>query len=240
MLALTGLDQITPGVREPVRTYAERVLAHGGDRVRCLALVGMVATSDFEPSSDTIESVLVMQTDGLDALRGLAKEGHRFGRSRIAGPTVLTPEFLAASRDTYPLELLEIQQQHLLIAGEDVFAPLVFDSSHVRLQCERQLKVISLAMRQAVVKLGMHQRVLRAAVLPLLTDFRRVLRGLAWLKGIDAPPRGRDLLAKVEELIGRRLPGAHRVFESPGAANWADFEQFYADVNLLDDAIENV
>jgi hypothetical protein len=240
MLALTGLDQITPLVREPVRTYAERVLAYGGDRVRCLALVGMVVGADFESASDTIESVLVMQLDGLDALRGLAQEGHRFGRSRITAPTVLTPEFLAVSRDTYPLELLEIQQQHLLISGEDVFSPLVFDSSHVRLQCERQLKVIALAMRQVVVKLGMQQRALRDAVLPLLADFRRVLRGLMWLKGIPCPPRGRDMLARLEELIGRKLPGAQRMFESPRDANWADFEQFYSDVNLLDGVIENV
>ena len=40
---------------------------------------------------------------------------------------------------------------------------------------------------------------------------------------------------------GRVLVDGQEVrFESPRDANWADFEQFYADVNLLDGVIENV
>ena len=69
----------------------------------------------------------------------------------MAAPTVFTPAYLARSVDTFPLEFIEIQQQHVTVLGEDHFAPLVFEPAHVRLQCERELKVLEIGLQQGIL-----------------------------------------------------------------------------------------
>src|SRR4029078_1934796 len=98
--------------------------------------------------------VLVLETIQLEALRQLAIAGPEFGRHQIAAPVAMTPKYLDDSRDTFPLELLEIQQAHCTLFGPEFFASLEFRWAEARLQCERELKVILI---------GMHQRLLSAA-----------------------------------------------------------------------------
>lgn len=242
MTETPSLERIPGELRDAISHYAARVREHCGDRIGCLAVYGAIAAPSFElPAGDAIgrvENVLVLKIERLSDLRPLAEEGHRFGRLRIAAPLVLTPSFVKASRDTYPLELIEIQQQHVVIVGEDVFAPLEFDASFVRLQCERQLKVISLAMRQAAVTFGADWRLFRKAAWPSLLDLRRVLRGILWLKGLRQPLSTMDMVREIEGFVGHPLPGLHRVIEADRTADWNVFELVYADIEVLGRSVD--
>jgi hypothetical protein len=233
MTEITGLDRIPADMREAVGFYAARVWEQAGHRLKCLALYGPIASGRFDRSRHMVQNVAVMPVAELAALRVLAAEGHHFGRMRIAAPLVLTPEFVAGSLDTYPLELLEIQQQHVVILGEDLFAPLQFEPAHVRLQCERQLKVVALAMRQAALSVGMNWKSFQRAALPSVLDLTRVLRGLLWLKDRRQPLLADAMVREVESLIGQPLSGIRRVLESPETADWTEFEQLYAELEVL-------
>ena len=120
-----------------------------------------------------------------------------------------------------------------MIVGDDPFARLEFEAPHVRLQCERQLKVVALAMRQAAVTVGHDRRVFHRAVLPSLLDVLRVLRGLLWLQESRQARLPLDMVRDVETLVGQPLAGVRRLVESPQSADWTAFEQFYRDVETL-------
>jgi hypothetical protein len=233
MTEITRLDRIPADMREAVGFYASRVGELAGDRLKCLALYGPIASGRFDRSRHTVQNVVVMPVVELAALRVLAADGHHFGRMRIAAPLVLTPEFIAGSLDTYPLELLEIQQQHVVILGDDLFAPLEFEPVHVRLQCERQLKVVALAMRQAAVSVGMNWKAFQRAAMPSVLDLTRVVRGLLWIKDRRQPLSADAMVREVESLIGQKLPGIRRVLESPETSDWPQFEQLYAELEVL-------
>ena len=66
----------------------------------------------------------------------------------------MTPAYLSGSVDSFPLELLEIQQRRAVLWGDDYFADLKLDQADVRLQCERELKRILLGMRQGLLASG--------------------------------------------------------------------------------------
>ncbi|HEY4311991.1 MAG TPA: hypothetical protein VGN12_21265 [Pirellulales bacterium] len=228
-----ALEQIPAVARDSVAQYAERVLAYGGNHVLGLILYGPIAGARFDPTLHMIHSVLVLDGMGLEILRKLSGEGHRFGRRRITAPMVMTPDFLQASRDTFPLELIEIQQQRLVLVGEDYFAGITFDPAHVRLQCERELKALSVAMRQAVVADGDKESSIQRAALPAMFNLLRVLRGMLWVKGKTESLVSSALLAEVEALAGRHLPGIRQALDAPSAVDWLVFERLYNDVEAL-------
>ena len=49
----------------------------------------------------------------------------------------MTKEYLQCSRDTFPLDFLEIQQINTRVLGEDLFGKLKLERHFVRLECER-------------------------------------------------------------------------------------------------------
>ena len=230
---LPGLNSVPATLREALRDYALRLRAHGGPHVLGLTLYGPVAGSAFDATLHTISNVVVLDVVELDILRRLAGEGSRFGRNYITAPLVVTPSFLQGSRDTFPLEFIEIQQRRIVLFGDDLFGPLLFDPAHVRLQCERELKVLAVGMRQAVVADGAKEAALRRAVLPALLGMLRVLRGLLWLKELRHPLSAAGVLVEVENLAGRHLPGVRRALEAPSAVDWLVFEKLYSDVETL-------
>lgn len=237
-MQLSNLHQVPTAVRDSVREYAERVVAYGGEHVLGLTIYGAAAGPGFDGSLHMVHSLLMVDSLGLDILRRLSGDGTHFGRRRITAPVVMTPDFLKASRDAFPLELIEIQQQRLVLLGEDYLADVTFDAEHVRLQCERELKSISVGMRQAVVVDGTKESTIHKAALPALYSLLRVLRGMLWLKGQRQPLPAAKILAEIENLAGRHLPGVREAFEFPSSVSWLTFERLYNDVEVLGQLVD--
>ena len=119
-----GVEQLSEPLRQPIRQYATRLQELAGPRVLALTIYGAASAGTFDPGRHTIRNAVVFDAISLDLLRQLAQEGKDLGKQRIAAPLVFTPADLRDSCDTFPLEFLEIQQQHATIFGQDYFAPL--------------------------------------------------------------------------------------------------------------------
>ena len=128
---------ITHSMQEPIRRYSERVRELGKDNSLALILFGAIVAGTFNSRLHAARSVVVLQTIDLEMLRALANEGAKLGKSNIAAPLIMTPDYIQASADTFPLEFIEIQQRHVCVFGSDYFESLVFDETYIRLQCER-------------------------------------------------------------------------------------------------------
>ena len=123
-----NLDPIITSMQVPIRRYAERLRELGGTNVLSLLVFGSIAAGTFDPGHHTARSVLVLQMVDLEMLRQLAKEGAKLGKASIAAPLIMTPEYIEASVDVFPLEFLEIQQCHFCVFGPDHFDGLSFNT----------------------------------------------------------------------------------------------------------------
>jgi hypothetical protein len=174
----------------------------------------------------------------LDRLRHLAADGGRLGELGLARPLVFTPGFLRDSCDTFPLEFIEIQQRHLTVLGTDYFKPLVFRDVDVRLQCERELKVLLIGMNHAMLAAKGDERALAGLTEPLVEHLLRTLRGVLWLKGQrDALPPN-EVAGAIEQRLGRELAGVRGIVTGRGGAPWDAFRQLYADVQALEQYVD--
>lgn len=220
-------------MREPVRRYAETLRELAGDNARSLTLFGAIAAGTFNSRSHTARSVFVVDAVDLEMLRQLARQGPRLGKARIAAPLIMTPEYIEASMDTFPLEFLEIAQHCIRVFGEDHFRELPLQTADMRHQCERELKTILIGMRQALLAAAGRDKALTAVEVDVGERLLRSLRGLLWLHGDTGPKAAMDTVAAIEDGIHRPLPGIRSAIDDRSAHGWDEFKILYADVDAL-------
>jgi hypothetical protein len=232
ILQQTALDALPEPLREPIGRYAHRLRSLAGEQLLALTFYGPLDVPQPGQSSVLANAAVFRQVD-LELLGRIAREGKQFGRSGIAAPWALTPELIADSRDTFPLELIEIAQQNVCVVGQDHFARLEFEAAQVRLQCERELKVIEIQLQRGLLSAAGDERSLGRLAGHLSRTLLRVLRGLAWLGGDRGPRLAYGWVEVIEATVGRPLGGVRGVLDDSLAADGQRFAAFYADVRTL-------
>lgn len=232
------LGLIPEPMRQPIQAFAQKIQEFADANALSLALFGSIAAGTFDPKRHTARSVVVLQTVDLEVLRRLAKEGPRLGKARIAAPLIMTPEYISTSADTFPLELLEIQQRHVCIFGQDYFEGLSFQEKHVRLQCERELKTILIGMRQALLSSTGREKLLSEIDTEVAERLVRTLRGLLWLHGQREPQPAAQAVREIERSINRDLPGVRSAIQERGEHGWEEFKALYREVEALRSAVD--
>ena len=230
---LANLDRLAPTIRAAVRELGERILAEFGEAVLNWTIFGEAAAGVFDAQRHAVRSALVLAEADLEKLRNLAAQGDRFGKLRLVAPLILTPQFLADSRDTFPLELIEIQSRHITLIGQDAFAELSFADTDVRLQCEREMKTVLIALHQGLLSAQGQAKHLPGVVHHVVERLSRTLRGIVWLKGIRKQQTLVELIAAVEQFVPCRLPGIRQAVQGGASPNWDTYRQLYADVEVL-------
>ncbi|MBU0639480.1 MAG: hypothetical protein KKB50_11495 [Planctomycetes bacterium] len=181
-------------------------------------------------------SVAVLARVDLEMLERLAAEGRQFGKQGISAPLIMTPEYLRASCDVFPLELLEVQQLHALVCGEDHFADLTFAPHDVRLQCERELKSGLIQLRQGLLAAAGRHKLLPELCLACAERGVRILRGVLYSKreaGRDLPRMSTSVVAAAAELAELELQTLRDVVATGSGLDFAGFQRFYAEVEAL-------
>jgi hypothetical protein len=233
-----ALLAVNESMRSAVQGYAEIVRQLAGDNLAGLTVFGGVLDADFEPSRMPVTSVMVLERIDLNVLRRLAEHGPKLGSRHITAPLVMTPEYVAGSLDTFPLELLEIHQRHATLCGRDYFASLDFAPQHLRLQCERELKRILIRMRQGLLTAAGREVVLVDLKWDLGQHLLRTLRGLLWLKGTSQHLPREQVLSQTEKLLDKALPAMRDGLLLHGGHDWKQFVGLYQDIEFLAGAVD--
>ncbi len=231
--AVVNVDQLVQGMQEPVKTFVSRVQTLGGANCLAITAFGAIATPDFDPAIHTAKSVVVLEQIDLPMLRELAKDGAKLGKAKISAPLIMTPMYVKGSLDAFPLEFLEIQQCHLCLVGPDYFSDLAFEVQHIRLQCERELKTILIAMRQGLLAAAGREKMFGAMETEIAERLIRTLRGLLWLHGKKEFLTAINVVEQTEQETDRSLPGIRNALESSRQHDWDDFTMLYHEIDEL-------
>src|SRR5690606_32264572 len=102
-------------------------------------------------------------------------------KQRIPVPLIVTGQFMERARDTYPLELLSMMSGYELLRGEDLLQGVSLSEADGRHQCGRELRAMTLHLRQAYVELVHSFPELRALLGRAQPGVLAVFRGLLFL-----------------------------------------------------------
>lgn len=230
---LDGIDRIAESVRDLVGQYANEIGGLAGDSLAGLTAYGPVVTPTYDKSRHAMLNVAVLNEVDLSMLRRLAREGARFGKRGIRAPIIMTPDYIRDSLDTFPLELIEIQRHHVTIVGDDHFEDLEFQPEHVRLQCEREVKILLIGLRQGLLAAGGREKLLGQLETGAADTLVRTMRGLAWLKDKKDADQTEELIAVTEEIVDRKLPGIRAAVDYRAEHGWDQLVTLYDDLESL-------
>ena len=228
-----NLTDLPEGLRTPFGRYVETLREIFTATARGVTVYGPAVTGDFDPQVHAVRNVLVVEKVDLDALRRLSERGRQLGRDGIAAPLIMTPEYVKQSLDTFPLELIEIGETGSTVFGDNLFDDLSPEDAHVRLQCERELKVLLIGLRQGLLTAAGRERVVAALEIDAGAGLLRTMRGLLWRKG-ERKVRGMaEVLSAMEKTSERKWPAIRTALNRSGAHGWQEFVALYDEVQAL-------
>ena len=233
MRELKNIEKIAPAMRGPVREYASLIDEGFHEEAKALTCFGQVLTESFDEHRHTVASVLVVGAIDLDALKQLAQHGAKLGGLRVSAPLIMTPDYIRGSLDTFPLQMLEIQQKHVTLFGEDFFVDLPIQPEHVRLQCEREFKGMLIQLRQGLLQVADQDHLLAQVQQGIGETMVRTLRGMLWLKGRKEPVPRSEVVEAAASLAQRKLSGLRPALDADYEPGWDDFRALYEDVEAL-------
>jgi predicted nucleotidyltransferase len=187
------LEVLPEDVRETLRSYVKDAASRFAGGLQAIVLYGSAVRGEYLPGRSNLNVMIILTTLELESLKVYAKSHRRWNAERIVVPLFVTESDLETSRDLFPLEYVEMQEHHVLLAGREPFAGRPVDLSRLGMQCQQEIQGNLLRLRQRFVEgggtieaIGILLPLSLTALLPCVRGLYRVLR---------APiPSGTDLL----------------------------------------------
>jgi len=187
---------------ERFKPFQDEILNSYKDKIHSITITGSALTDDFDPGKSDVNSVFVLTEMDLKFLELLAPLGKRYRKKRISAPLIMTPEYIMNSIDVFPLEFLNIKLLHKTIFGEALFQDLEINRSDLRLQCERELKVRLIGLRQGYISCLGNSKMLMDMFIESFSGYISVFRGIILLLGKEPPLLNYDVLTILEDVSG--------------------------------------
>jgi predicted nucleotidyltransferase len=196
-------EEVTAALRAAFGTQLRSVLLYGstarGEHIEGLSDINLlVLLSSIEPA-------------GLAAAAPTCRvelERHR------AIPLLMNSAEWARAADAFAIELADMQDAHVVMAGEDPVVQLSLDMRAVRLQAEREIRGRLVRLHTAMLMMGDDAAQLGALLTAALPAFATYLRASLRLAGRPVPAAMPDVLSAGAELVGADVAPLLRVHEA--------------------------
>ncbi|MBW2491830.1 MAG: hypothetical protein JRE65_11860 [Deltaproteobacteria bacterium] len=184
------------------KPFQDEVLKQHKDQIHSITITGSALSDDFDPVKSDVNSVFVLHEMDLKFLELLAPLGKTYGKKRIASPLIMTPKYIMNSLDVFPMEFLNIKLLHKTTFGEDLFQALEIHRPNLRLQCERELKVRLIGLRQGYLSSSGDVNILTDLFVGTISGYIPLFRGIIHILGTEPPIKNDDVLTVLEEVAG--------------------------------------
>jgi hypothetical protein len=187
--------------------YVKETNALLGAALEGIVLYGSAVRGEFLPGRSNLNLLLSLASQDREILACYAKAQRRWSREQVVVPLLLTADEIQRSAAAFPLEFLEIQEQHRLLSGRDPFIGLHIDDTHLAAEVFQSLSANLLRVRQRFVEGGGTEEA-TTLLLPLsLTGLLPCLRGMQRVAGRAVSFNSDALLADMQRFTGFELPG---------------------------------
>ena len=218
---------------EPVRT------ALGGDFLAAY-VTGSALLHGFDPQHSRVNLLVVSRGLAPEVLDRLAAAIPDSKRAPHFDPLFMTLAQMRASTDVFPIEWLDFKERHLRLEGEDVFAEIEVARTHLRLQCEHELRGKHLRLRHEYLASARRPERLREVLARMASGFHALFRTLLRLRGEEPPASTERVIERVADLFqldARALLEVHRMRfatqKQDGAEARASYLRFLVEIEKL-------
>jgi hypothetical protein len=193
-------------VREPLDQLVGKLQQVYGERLKSVVLYGSAAGGEHQPKYSDFNVLCVLAAVTPRELAAGEQLFHWWRGQGNPSPLLVTEQEMAASRDCFAIEFLDIQQQHKLLYGKDVISNLSIDrtqsGSLYRAQVKRDLQSKLLRLRQKAAGMMSDENLLRRLLADSVSTFCVLFRHALALRGVEVDPRKREIVRRAAESFG--------------------------------------
>jgi hypothetical protein len=185
-----------------IAEFIGRMRQAAGENLQSVILYGSAADGEFHPKFSNVNLLCVLRDASFGALQAVAPAVKWWTRQKHHAPLLLAREELERSADVFSIELLDMQQQHRMLYGEDVLQGLPIPMRLHRAQLEYELREKTILLRQRLLLASGNKNRLWELLLGSLSAFATLFRHVLVAMGDLAPKTRREGI----QTLASRIP----------------------------------
>lgn len=183
--------------------FVSRMKEFAGDNLESIILYGSAARGEFKEGHSDLNVLCVLRSLAPRELARVSPAVRWWCHDQHETPPLFfTTEELRSSADVFPIEFLDMQQNHRVLHGSDVVAHLHVPTNLHRIQVEHDLRTLLLKLRQHFLFSHQNEQDLRAAAAKSASSALVLLRHTLLALDEKPPSNPHDVFARIAALTG--------------------------------------
>jgi hypothetical protein len=227
--------------------FVSRLRDAAKDNLVSVILFGSAVAGDFHPEFSNINLFCVIRDSSFAALQRLAPAVKWWDSQRQPPPLFITRDEIHRSADIFTIELLDLQQHHRVLFGEDVVQNLSIPDRLHCVQVEYELREKLALLRQHLLLAAGNDSRMWEVLLRSVSSFATLFRHALIVLKHDAPVSKREAVQALSKHIGFDASGMLQVLDvREKKANRKDFDaadvfsRYLAAVERVADAVDKM
>ena len=185
-----------------LKELVQRLTSTAGNNLLSVILHGSAATGDFHPEFSDLNILCLVSELSPAAMRALAPALNWWSAQKHPAPLFFTRSELQAAADVFPIEMLDIEEQHRVLHGEDPFPQFHVSMELHRIELEHELRSKLLLLRQHYMTVAGDPARVRHLLLNSVTNFLALFRHALIALGQSAPQSKLEAARKLAAKAG--------------------------------------
>lgn len=208
-------------------------------------LYGSAASGEFSPAHSNINLAIILSDAGLANVSRIAPLLKK-SKYRLLKPVFFTESYILSSADVFPIEFLDMKENHSVLCGKDILAGLEIDIKNLRFQCEQELKSKIINIKRAYLD-HIDSPGLDKILMNFFTSSLHILRNVLRLKKGRAAYQKEDILGEAAEVFHIDIAAMKKILDAknlnrrlPGKEAAGLFISFVNDLEKISSAVDTL
>jgi hypothetical protein len=193
--------------------FVGRLRSAAGANLESVILFGSAVAGDFHAEFSNVNLFCVLRDSSFAALQALAPAVKWWNSQKQPPPLFMTRDEIERSADVFTIELLDMQQNHRVLFGEDVVKNLSIPPSLHRVQVEYELREKLALLRQHLLLATGNDSRMWELLLRSVSSFATLFRHALIVLGQNAPIGKREAVESLSKQIGFDASGILQVLD---------------------------
>jgi predicted nucleotidyltransferase len=196
-----------------INDFVSRLRTAAGANLESVILFGSAAAGDYHPEFSNVNLFCVIRDSSFAALQALSPAVKWWDAQKQPPPLFMTRNEIARSVDVFTIELIDMQQHHRVLFGDDVIQGLSIPANLHRVQVEYELREKLALLRQHLLLASGSDSRLWDLLLRSVSSFATLFRHALIVLGDDAPVGKREAVHALSRKIGFDASGILQVLD---------------------------
>jgi hypothetical protein len=196
-----------------INDFVSRLRAAAGANLESVILFGSAVAGDFHPEYSNLNLFCVIRDSSFGALQALAPAVKWWDAQKQPPPLFMTRDEIERSVDVFTIELIDMQQHHRVLFGEDVVQGLSIPVNLHRLQVEYELREKIALLRRHLLLASDNDSRLWELLLRSVSSFATLLHHAHIFLGHGAPVGKHEAVEALSKQVGIDASGILQVLD---------------------------